>query len=246
MSEVDLDLMRKCGRILGETLCFLESECILPGVSTLDIAEKAHNIIRSHKGAVPAFLGYRGFPGVLCVSINEQVVHAIPFKDRIVKSGDIVSIDCGVEYEGHFTDACRTIAVGDVGAHTRKLIKTTREALDRGVAAVKVGNHIGDISYAIQKHVERHRFRVSRHFVGHGIGRVLHGPPVVPNYGPPGAGEPILAGTCLAIEPVVFDGSAEAHTQDDGWTVVSLEGNLSAHWEDTVIATEEGPEIITR
>ncbi len=246
MSKIDLDLMRKCGRILGETLRFLESDCIVPGVSTLDIAEKAHDIIRSYKGAVPAFLGYRGFPGVLCASLNEEVVHGVPLKNNIVKSGDIVSVDCGVEFEGHFTDACRTVAVGDVDVRTRKLIKVTREALDRGIIAARVGNHIGDISYAIQKHVERHRFRVSRDLIGHGIGHVLHGPPAIPNYGPPGDGELIIAGTCLAIEPVVFDGPAEAHIQDDGWTVVSLGGNLSAHWEDTIIATEEGPEIITR
>jgi methionyl aminopeptidase len=191
-------------------------------------------------------LGYRGFPGALCVSVNQEVVHGIPSATRFIQEGDVVSIDCGVVYKDHFTDACRTVAVGEVDSRIRKLIKVTSESLNKGILAAGPGGTIGDISYAIQKHVERHRFNVSLDFIGHGIGRVLHGPPAVPNYGPPGVGEELKPGTCLAIEPVVFDGSIDTILQNDDWTVVSKNDNLSAHFEDTILITGEGPEILTR
>jgi methionyl aminopeptidase len=237
--------MRACGRILRETLMFLE-EYIVPGLTTNDISYKAEEIIRSYDGASPAFLGYRGYPAAACVSVNQEVVHAIPSDSRVLESGDIVSVDCGVGYEDHFTDACRTVAVGTVGVRARKLIKITREALDKGIAAAVPGGFVGDISYAIQKHVERNRLEVSLDLVGHGIGRGLHLPPSVPNYGPPGRGELLEEGACLAIEPVVFDGPSKAITQEDNWTVVSEHGNLSAHFEDTIIITAGSPEVITR
>jgi len=246
LSPDDIERMRRSGRILAETLRNVTGDFIQPGVTTLDISQKAEEIIRSYEGAVPAFLGYRGFPESACVSVNDQVVHGIPNSLTVLKKGDIVSVDCGVIFQGHYSDACRTVGVGSIGARERKLLKTTEEALNKGIAAAKGGNFIGDISYAVQKHVERHRFRVSLQFVGHGIGTVLHGPPSVPNYGPPQQGPALEVGTCLAIEPVVFDGPADATVKDDKWTVVSLHGNLSAHFEDTILITEEGPEILTR
>jgi len=246
VSPEDIDKMRHAGSILSKTLEAVTGNFIQPGISTLDISKKAEEVIRSYNGAVPAFKGYRGFPETACVSVNSQVVHGIPRKDKILEEGDIVSIDCGVIYKEHYSDACRTVGVGAVGSREAKLIKVTLDSLNKGIEAAKAGNFIGDISYAIQKHVERHRFRVSLQFVGHGIGKVLHGPPCVPNYGPPKQGPLIEVGTCLALEPVVFDGQAEAAVGEDNWTVVSLHGNLSAHFEDTILITEEGPEILTR
>lgn len=246
MYDIDFDLMRRSGHILAETLKFLSDNYIQPGISSLDISKKAEEIILSYDGALPAFKGYHGFPEAACVSINNQVVHAIPKADAILSIGDIVSVDCGVIFEGHFTDACRTIGIGDLEYRTKKLVKVTRDALCKGIEAIKVGNRIGDISFNVQKHVERNRFNVSLNYVGHGIGRVLHGPPCVPNYGPPGVGDLIKIGTCLAVEPVVFDGSIETILHEDKWTVLSKEGNLSAHFEDTIIVTDTGPEIVTQ
>ena len=246
MAKLDLEKMRIAGSILCDTLLVLTEYFIKPGVSALDISRKAEEVITSYPGAVPAFKGYRDFPEAACVSVNDQVVHGIPTANLIIGEGDLVSVDCGVQFEGHFSDACRTVAVGDVDPRARKLIKVTREAMDKGIQAAKPGNRIGDISYAIQRHVERHRFRVSLEFVGHGIGLELHGSPCVPNYGPPGLGQVIKPGTCLAIEPVVFDGPADAKLGDDGWTVYSKYGNLSAHYEETILVTEDGPEILTR
>ena len=240
MPDLDLDLMRKSGAILAETLRFLTKEFIRPGISAFDVSKKAEEIIRSHEGAVPAFMGYNGFKDAACVSVNTEVVHGIPKPTTILKEGDIISVDCGVIYEGHFSDACRTVGIAPLEERTYKLLTVT-ESLNKGIAAAKPGNHIGDISFAVQRHIERNRFKVSLEFVGHGIGKVLHGPPCVPNYGPPGVGELIKPGMCLAIEPVVFDGPPSAYLQDDGWTVESLQGNLSAHFEDTILITEHGP-----
>lgn len=246
MSDINLDHMRRAGYILSKTLEFLTDGFIKPGISTLDISNKAEEIIRSYEGAIPAFLGYHGFPGAVCVSVNRQVVHGIPTKELILKAGDIVSVDGGVLYADHYSDACRTVGVGEIKTHLQKLLKVTEDSLSKGIEQMQIGNRIGDISHAVQKHVERNRLRVSLEFVGHGIGKVLHGPPCVPNYGLPKRGEEIELGTCLAIEPVVFDGSPDARLADDGWTVLSKYGHMSAHFEDTVIATEDGPEIITR
>jgi len=243
---IDLDLMRHSGSILRETLEFLSTTFIVPGISTLDISNKATEIICSYEGATPSFLGYLGFPAATCISVNEQVVHGIPLGNKIIKDGDLVSVDCGVSYKGHFTDACRTVGVGNVDYRAKKLIKITSEALDRGIAAALVGGYVGDISFAVQMHVERNRFAVSLDLVGHGIGRDLHLPPSIPNYGPPGQGERLEDGACLAIEPVVFDGPSKVVVQEDAWTIVSEQGNLSAHFEDTIILTRAGPEIITR
>ena len=245
MSDLNLQSMRQAGAILRETLRFLTEEYIREGLSALDVSRKAEEIIRSYDGGIPAFLGYRGFPETACVSINDQVVHGIPLDRPLLKEGDILSVDCGVEFEGHFSDACRTVGIGQIDPRARKLIKVTRESLEKGIEAAIPGNRIGDISYAIQRHVERNRFTVSLDFVGHGIGKIIHGPPQVPNYGPPGRGELIKAGDCFAIEPVIFDGSASVHCEEDKWTVISNQGNLSAHFEDTILVTEQGPEKLT-
>jgi len=245
VSDIDLHLMRKSGHMLAETLKFLTTGYVKPGITTLDISNMAEEFIRSYDGAVPAFLGYNGFAGACCVSVNQQIVHGVPDNTPILE-GDVVSIDCGVVYKGHFSDACRTVAIGDIDPKVSKLIEVTRESLDEGIKGALVGNRVGDISYAIQRHIERNGFKVSLEFVGHGIGKVLHGPPCIPNYGPPNRGPKLKPGTCLAIEPVVFDGPPDAILAPDGWTVSSKYGNMSAHFEDTIIVTEEGPEIITR
>jgi methionyl aminopeptidase len=230
---------------LAETLNFLTNEYIKPGLTTLDLSRTTEEFIRSHDGATPAFLGYGGFPGALCVSVNEQVVHGVP-GDLVIKEGDIVSVDCGVLLEGHYTDAARTVGVGKISPQTTRLLDITRESLDMGIEQAVVGNNIGDISFAVQRHVERNGFNVSLEFVGHGIGKVLHGPPCVPNYGLPGRGPLIESGACLAIEPVVFDGDIGVVLAEDQWTVSSVKRNMSAHFEDTIVITEEGPEIVTR
>lgn len=241
---LDLNLMRESGRILSITLSSLQ-DFIAPGVSTLDVSLFVEHHIRKLGGA-PAFLGYHGFPAAACVSVNSQVVHAIPRGDLVLRSGDIVSVDVGVIYREHFSDACRTLAVGPIPKRTADLLRTTEMALAQGIKAAGRGAHLSDISYAIQRHVERHRFNVSRDYTGHGIGRALHLEPLVPNFGFPGRGPTLEVGSCLAIEPVVFDGPTEVLLDRDGWTVYSRRGNLSAHFEDTILIAEEGPEIITR
>jgi len=243
---IDLNMMRKSGSILAETLDYLFNNYIRSGVSAWDISSMGEEIIRSYEGATPAFLGYSGFPASFCVSVNEEVVHAIPRKDRVLQPGDIVSVDGGVIYEEHYSDACRTTYIEKTNKHVKKLLKTTEGALSKGIEAATAGNRVGDISYAIQHHVERNRFTVSLDFTGHGIGKELHLPPQILNYGPPGRGAVLNEGTCLAIEPVVFDGQQDVMLNDDGWTVVSSTGCLSAHFEDTIIISKGVPEVITR
>lgn len=245
MRDLDLNLMRRSGRILAEVLHFLENEYVSPGISTWDISNKAEEIIRD-KGGTPAFLGYGGFPAAACVSVNNQAVHTIPNKNSILSPGDIVSIDCGVIIEGHYSDACRTIAVEKISSRASKLLKTTKKSLDVGISYAIPGNKVGDISYNIQRQVERKGFNINRNYIGHGIGLNLHQPPQVPNHGPPGRGPLLVEGTCLAIEPVVFDGPTETVLREDGWTIESKYGNICAHFEDTVMITKNGPEILTR
>ncbi len=245
MGIVDLQVMRQSGKILAEVLSRACDEWIVPGTTPYDVSKKAEELICSYTGAVPAFLNYKGFPAAACISVNEEVVHGIPSR-RELKDGDIISFDCGVVLDGHYTDAARTIAVGNVPERVRRLIRTTKESLDKGIEAVKAGAYVGDVSYAIQKHVERKGFKVSLDFTGHGIGLTLHDQPCIPNYGPPRQGPVLVEGSCIAIEPVVFDGSTDVWLGKDGWTIYSREGNLSAHFEDTIIVTKTGPEIITR
>jgi methionyl aminopeptidase len=196
-------------------------------------------------GAVPAFKGYQGFPGSLCVSINEEVVHGIPSKKRLVMAGDIVGMDFGVIYKGYYGDSAVTVPVGKVGADVKLLLDTARESLEAGIAEARVGNRLFDISHAIQKHVEGRKFSVVREFVGHGIGRHLHEEPQVPNFGPKGKGIPLREGMVIAIEPMVNMGGHAVRVESDGWTAVTADGSLSAHFEHTVVITDKGPEILT-
>ena len=238
--------MRTSGRILAEALSTVCYSLIGPGMSAASISSLIQEVIMSYEDSTPAFLGYHGFPAAACVSINEEAVHTVPREDKVLKEGDIVSVDCGVVYRGHYTDACRTVAIGAVDKEVEDLLKYTEESMNKGIEKALVGNYIGDISYAVQRHIERRGLKIHLDFTGHGIGHKLHQLPCVPNYGPPGRGEAIEEGMCLAIEPVIFIGDTTTKTLKDGWTVVSRNGNLSAHFEETIIATRQGPEVITR
>jgi methionyl aminopeptidase len=216
---------------------------VRPGVSTLELDAIAERGIRA-RGAIPAFKGYRGFPNTLCVSVNEQVVHGIPSKRR-VKEGEIVGLDLGAKWDGYYGDAAVTVPVGHIAPTAQSLLITAKEALHVGINEVRPGKHLSDISHAIQSYAEAHGYSVVRAFVGHGIGTALHEEPQVPNFGPPGRGPRLKVGMVLAIEPMVNVGDADVEILDDGWTVVTADGQLSAHFEHTVAITEEGPEILT-
>jgi methionyl aminopeptidase len=239
----EIDAIREAARLVARTLTMLGRE-IRPGVSTQRLDELAESFIRDH-GARPAFKGYRGFPASICPSINDEVVHGIPGA-RTLAEGDIVGMDVGVEKDGYYGDAACTFPVGKVGADVERLLQVTREALMRGVAQAKAGNRVGDISHAIQSHVEAHGFSVVRSLVGHGIGRHMHEEPQVPNYGTPDRGPRLMAGQVLAIEPMVNVGAPDVVTRPDGWTVVTKDGSLSAHFEHTVAVGTEGPEVLSQ
>ncbi|MBI3593299.1 MAG: type I methionyl aminopeptidase, partial [Nitrospirae bacterium] len=223
----------------------LKSFIIKAGISTADIEDYVEERIRKSK-AVPAFKGYRGYPASTCTSINEQVVHGIPSRTVRLKNGDIISIDLGVVLDGFYGDGAITVPVGDVGAEALKLTKVTEEALYKGIKYAVAGNRVSDISAAIQQHVEGHGFSVVRAFVGHGIGRSLHEDPQVPNFGTPGQGPRLKEGMTLAIEPMVNAGDADVRILDDGWTAITADGQLSAHFEHTVAITRNGPKILTK
>jgi methionyl aminopeptidase len=235
-------LMQKAGRIVATVLNELEA-AIKPGVTTKELDEIAETTILK-LGGVPAFKGYGGFPASICTSVNEEVVHGIPGK-RVLKEGDIISIDVGAFYEGYCGDAARTFPVGKISPLAEQLLQVTKEALEKGVAMAKVGNRLTDISHAIQTHVEAAGFSVVRQYVGHGIGQKMHEEPQVPNYGLPGRGPRLKAGMALAIEPMVNTGEFPVRTLSDNWTVVTQDGSLSAHFEDTVFITEDGNEVLT-
>lgn len=216
---------------------------ISPGVTTEELDRFAEEFIRE-RGGIPAFKGYRGYPKTLCVSVNEEVVHGIPDKRRL-KEGDIVSLDLGVVIDGYYGDAAITVAVGEVSEVAKRLIKVTEEALYKGIEQARPGNRLTDISHVIQRHVEEAGFSVVREFVGHGIGRQLHEEPQVPNFGPPNRGPLLEVGMVLAIEPMVNAGTWQVRISKNGWTVVTADGSLSAHFEHTVAITSNGPEILT-
>ncbi|KJR46999.1 Methionine aminopeptidase [Desulfosporosinus sp. I2] len=238
-----LELMRKAGRIVAETL-ELVREHAKPGVTTLELDRIAEKYIRS-QGAIPAFKGYNGFPATLCTSVNEQVVHGIPSL-RNLDSGDIISIDCGAHIEGFFGDSAITLIIGEVDEEIQRLLKVTEESLMMGIAQARLGNRLYDVSHAVQKHVEANKFSVVRDYVGHGIGRAMHEDPQIPNFGKPGRGPRLEVGMALAIEPMVNMGTHEVQTLKDRWTVVTKDNLPSAHFEHTVAITENGPEILTR
>jgi len=234
--------MRKAGAIVANLLRFLASR-VAQGIKTKDLDAAAGEFIRTH-GAEPAFLGYRGFPATICVSLNEEVVHGIPGERRI-RSGDVVSIDAGAKLDGYYADAAITVAVGEVGQHVKRLIEVTKEALDKAIAMATPAHRLSDLSHTIQQTVEQDGLSVVRDFVGHGIGRQMHEDPPIPNYGPPDRGPRLKTGMVLAIEPMVTMGTWEIEVLPDGWTAVTKDRSLSAHFEHTVAITDRGPEVLT-
>ena len=240
----EIDRMRAAGRIVAEILDALETK-VAPGVSTWDLDQLAERLIHE-KGARPAFKGYRGFPAVLCTSLNHEVVHGIPSRTRKLAEGDLMKLDFGVSVEGFYGDAARTVLVGKVSDEARRLSEATRDSLEAGILAIRPGNRVGDIGHAVQSHVEPLGFSVVRDFVGHGIGRKLHEAPQVPNYGRPGTLESLRPGMVLAVEPMVNAGTEAVDVLDDGWTAVTMDGRLSAHWEHTILVTDTGHEVLTR
>ena len=218
---------------------------VRPGISTQELDTIAEDFIRSHYGAVPSFKGLYNFPASICTSINNEIVHGIPSRKRVLIEGDIVSVDIGVKFEGYHTDSATTVAVGEIADESRRLLATTREALEAGVNAARSGNHLGDIGAAVQSVVEKAGFSVVRDLVGHGIGSGFHEEPQVPNYGKPKRGLRIVPGLTIAIEPMVNVGKSGIRTMPDRWTVVTIDGSRSAHFEHTVAITENGPRILT-
>ena len=241
-SEKDLEMMRTSGKILSRIMRQLR-EKVIAGVTTEEIDFVAASLAANEK-VVPAFKGYKGFPANTCISINEEVVHGIP-GPRAIKEGDLVSLDFGIQYCGFFSDAAFTVAVGKINSTGKKLIEVTKQSLAEGIKQVKEDQHLGDISYAIQNYVERYGFSVVRQFVGHGIGRSLHEEPEIPNYGRPHQGPVLKTGMVFAIEPMVNIGTWECEIDDSGWTAVTKDRQMSAHFEHTVALTGRGAEILT-
>ena len=244
-SAREIERMRASGRVVAEVHAALEAE-IRPGVATVDLDRLAESIIGRHEGARPAFKGYGGFPASICASVNDEVVHGIPSESRRLEAGDIIGIDVGVLMDGYHADAARTFAVGEVSQGARELLEVTRAALEAGIEAARPGGFLGDISSAIQRVAEKSGFSVVRDLVGHGIGQHLHEDPQVPNFGTPGRGLALEPGLVIAIEPMVNCGSSTVRTLDDAWTIVTVDGTLSAHFEHTVAVMDGGPEILTR
>ncbi|HUO99912.1 MAG TPA: type I methionyl aminopeptidase [Gemmatimonadota bacterium] len=249
-STREIARMRDSGRIVAAVLAAM-AEAVRPGVTTAELDRLAESIIRGHDGARPAFKGYGdrghgGFPASICASVNEEVVHGIPSRSRRLEAGDIVGVDVGVLLHGYHADAARTFAVGAVAPRTRSLLGVTREALEAGIAAAQPGGHVGDISHAIQAVAEAAGFSIVRDLVGHGIGQLLHEDPQVPNFGVRGRGLKLEPGLVIAIEPMVNCGDSAVRTLDDTWTIVTVDGKCSAHFEHTVAITAAGPEVLTR
>ena len=242
-SEREIKLMKEAGRLLAITHDEL-SRALKPGMSTWEIDHLGEEIIRSF-GCVPNFLHYNGYPASICVSVNDEVVHGIPSKKRIIQEGDIVSLDAGLIYKGYHSDAARTHAIGEVNPEAAKLIQVTRESFFEGSKFAKAGTHLHDISAAIQKYAESFGFGVVRDLVGHGIGTHLHEDPEIPNFKTRGRGIKLRPGMTLAIEPMITAGRYDVEWLDDGWTVVTVDGSLAAHYENTVLITEGEPEILT-
>ncbi|MBI4340929.1 MAG: type I methionyl aminopeptidase [Candidatus Omnitrophica bacterium] len=241
-TEPELEVMRRAGRIVAGLLEHLAG-AVRAGLKTRQLDEASAAYLRQ-AGATPAFLGYRGFPATVCVSVNEEVVHGIP-GNRILREGDLVSLDAGAILDGWYADAAVTVAVGAVSKDARRLMDATRQALEDGIRQAVIGNRLSDISHAVQQRVEAQGFGIVRDFVGHGIGRALHEDPPIPNFGVPHAGPRLKAGMVLAIEPMVTLGSHEVQLQADGWTAITKDRSLAAHFEHTVAVTDHGPEVLT-
>jgi methionyl aminopeptidase len=244
-SAREIDVMADGGRILADAVAVLAA-AVKPGMTTAELDRLAEEFIRSHDGAMPAFKGLYDFPASVCTSINDEIVHGIPSQARQLVEGDLVSIDVGVRYKGYYTDSATTVAVGEVDDTSRRLLDVTQRALDAGIAEAQPGNHIGDIGAAVQEVVEDAGFSVVRDLVGHGIGVAFHEEPQVPNYGKRKRRERLAPGLTIAIEPMVNVGSAKTRTMPDRWTIKTVDGSRSAHFEHTVAITEHGPRVLTR
>ena len=242
-SKHEIEMMKISGEVTGYVLRELPS-IIRPGISTMELDQFVEKTIRDNK-MIPSFKGYSGFPGSACVSINEEIVHGIPDKKRILKEGDIVTVDVGSIYKGYHSDAARTYPVGKISEEARHLIEVTEESFYEGLKFCKVGCRLSDISHAIQTRVEREGMGIIRDFVGHGVGRNLHEDPQIPNYGKPGRGPRLVEGMTLAIEPMTCLGSYEVDTLLNNWTAVTVDGKLSAHYENTVVITDGEPMLLT-
>jgi methionyl aminopeptidase len=242
-TDQEIQLMRKAGKIVGDTLAILQ-EAVRPGITTAELDKIAEDYIRKC-GAVPSFKGYYGFPASICASVNSEVVHGFPSKEVVLKEGDIISIDCGAIINGFHGDAARTFPIGKISSDAQKLIDVTRESFFKGAEKAVIGNRLSDISHAIQEYAESFGYSMVRDFVGHGIGRSMHEDPEVPNFGRPGRGPKLLKGMVLAIEPMVNMGDFHVKVLSNDWTVVTVDGSLSAHYENTVAITENGPELLT-
>ena len=242
-SEREIELMRESGRILSIVHTEL-AKMIKPGISTLDIDKRCYEMIREF-GCIPSFLNYQGYPASVCVSVNDEVVHGIPNKNRILKDGDIVSLDAGVIYKGYHSDAARTVAVGEISPELKRLMDVTKQSFFEGIKYAKPGYRIGDISGAIQDYAESFGYSLVRELVGHGVGRELHEDPQVPNFRTKRKGIRLEPGMTLAIEPMVNMGHYDVNWLDDGWTVVTADGSPSAHYENTILITDGEPELLT-
>jgi len=243
-SAREIDIMARAGAIVAQTLD-LVGALVRPGVSTEELDREAERFIRTHQGATPSFKGLYGFPKTLCTSINEEIVHGIPSPTRILREGNIVSVDVGVYLEGFHADSARTFPAGQISPAAARLLAATREALAAGIAQAKLGNHVGDIGHAVQGVAEAAGFGVVRELVGHGVGTRMHEDPQVPNHGQPRRGPRLQIGMTLAIEPMITVGSYATKVLDDNWTVVTADASLAAHFEHTVAVTANGPRILT-
>lgn len=240
----ELGIMKEACVISAQALQLI-GQAVEPGVTTAELDKLAENFIRS-KGAIPNFKGYGGFPATACISVNDQVIHGIPSHSCVLKSGDIVSVDLGAAFEGYHGDNAATFACGDISDEAKRLIDTTRESLYEGIRAARAGGRVGDIGAAVQSYVEARGYSVVRDYVGHGVGTSLHESPEVPNYGVPGRGVRLMPGMTIAIEPMVNAGGYPVKVLPDGWTVLTKDGSLSAHFEHTVAITADGPQIMTK
>jgi methionyl aminopeptidase len=238
----EIEIMREAGKIVALTRKELEKH-IRPGITTKELDAIAEEVIRQY-GAIPSFKGYNGFPGSICASVNEELVHGIP-GNRVLKEGDIISIDVGAQYNGYHADSAWTYPVGEIAAETKKLLEVTEKSLYIGLEEAKPGARLSNISHAIQTYVESHHFSIVREYVGHGIGQDLHEDPQIPHYGPPNKGPRLKPGMTLCIEPMVNAGSRYVKTLADNWTVVTVDGKMCAHFEHTIAITENGYEILT-
>jgi methionyl aminopeptidase len=243
-SPRELDTMRRAGRIVHDTLALM-AEILRPGMSTEDLDREAERFIRSHPGAVPSFKGLYGFPASLCTSVDVEIVHGIPSRKKVLHEGSIVSVDCGVHLDGMHADSAVTLGVGAIPEEVQRLLDVTLASLAAGIAAATVGHQVGDIGHAVQQVAEAAGFGVVRELVGHGIGARFHEEPQVPNFGAPGRGAALKPGMTLAIEPMITAGNPATKTLKDKWTVVTLDGSLSAHFEHTIAITESGPVVLT-